>query len=114
MRMGSLEVNIRLPYEHSKTEVMGRDHVRVGSDPNWLGCPLHLCSAFVLVCVMPHSDARTLSDVREPTLTIVCHPCARRGRYAVARLIEKHGDAKLPELLHQACPMPKSAIGERL
>src|SRR5260370_833901 len=40
-----------------------------------------------------------LSDVREPTLTIVCEPCGRRGRYAVARLIEKYGaDAKLPDL----------------
>jgi hypothetical protein len=41
----------------------------------------------------------TLSEVREPTLTIVCEPCGRRGRYAVARLIEKYGaDAKLPDL----------------
>jgi hypothetical protein len=40
-----------------------------------------------------------LSDIREPTLTIVCEPCGRRGRYAVARLIEKYGaDAKLPDL----------------
>jgi hypothetical protein len=38
-------------------------------------------------------DAFTLSDVREPTLTIVCEPC---GRYDVARLMEKYGDAKLP------------------
>jgi hypothetical protein len=41
----------------------------------------------------------TLSDVRELTLTIVCEQCGRRGRYAVARLIEKYGrDAKLPDL----------------
>ena len=25
-------------------------------------------------------DAFTLADVREPTLTIVCEPCGRRGR----------------------------------
>jgi hypothetical protein len=41
----------------------------------------------------------TLSDVREPKLTLVCEPCGRRGRYAVARLIGKYGaDAKLPDL----------------
>jgi hypothetical protein len=40
-------------------------------------------------------DAFTLSDVRDPTLTIVCEPCGRRGHYAVARLIEKHGDTRL-------------------
>jgi hypothetical protein len=33
--------------------------------------------------------------VRAPTLTIVCEPCGRRGRYNVERLIAKHGDAKL-------------------
>jgi len=41
------------------------------------------------------NDAFTLSDVREQTLTIACQPCGRRGRYSVARLIAKHGDAKL-------------------
>jgi hypothetical protein len=40
-------------------------------------------------------DAFTLSDVREPTLTIVCEPCGRRGRYNVERLMAKHGDAKI-------------------
>jgi hypothetical protein len=41
----------------------------------------------------------TLSDIRETSLTIICEPCGRRGRYAVARLIEKYGaDAKLPDL----------------
>jgi hypothetical protein len=41
----------------------------------------------------------TLSDVRELTLTIECEQCGRRGRYAVAKLIEKYGrDAKLPDL----------------
>jgi hypothetical protein len=60
---------------------------------------------------MPRDDALTLSDVRGPTLTIVCQPCAGRGRYAVARLIEEHGDAKLTELLVTLanCPKAKSA-----
>ena len=33
------------------------------------------------------------------TLSIVCESCGRRGRYAVARLIDEHGDAKLTDLL---------------
>ena len=39
-------------------------------------------------------DFLTLLDVRTPTLTLLCEPCARRGRYNVARLIAKrlHGD----------------------
>jgi hypothetical protein len=37
-------------------------------------------------------DAITLADVRAPTLTIVCEPCGRRGRYNVQRLIAAHGD----------------------
>ena len=48
---------------------------------------------------MPRDGSFTLSDVREPTLSIVCEPCGRRGRYNVARLIEQHGDAKLTDLL---------------
>jgi hypothetical protein len=49
---------------------------------------------------MPRGGAVTLSDVREPTLAIMCEPCARRGRYSVERLIAEHGaDAKLPDLL---------------
>jgi hypothetical protein len=43
--------------------------------------------------------AHTLSDFRVPTLSIECEPCVRRGRYNVARLMEKYGDARLPELL---------------
>ena len=49
---------------------------------------------------MPRDGALTLSDVRSPTLAIVCEPCARRGTYNVARLMEQHsGDAKLTDLL---------------
>jgi hypothetical protein len=44
-------------------------------------------------------DALTLSDLRNPTVGIVCAQCGRRGRYNVARLIKVHGDAKLPDLL---------------
>ena len=48
---------------------------------------------------MPRDGALTLSDVRGQTLSIVCGPCDRRGRYAVATLLEEHGDAKLTDLL---------------
>jgi hypothetical protein len=48
---------------------------------------------------MPSDGALTLSDVRGPTLEIVCEPCGRRGRYSVAKLKEEHGDAKLTDLL---------------
>ena len=48
---------------------------------------------------MPRDGAFTLTDVRAPTLSLVCEPCGRRGRYNVARLIEQHGDAKLTDLL---------------
>jgi hypothetical protein len=36
-------------------------------------------------------NAHTLSDFRVPTLSIECEPYGRRGRYNVARLMEKHG-----------------------
>jgi hypothetical protein len=45
-------------------------------------------------------NAPTLSDFLVPTLSIECEPCARFGRYNVAKLIEQYGDAKLPELRH--------------
>jgi hypothetical protein len=49
---------------------------------------------------VPRDGSLTLSDVRAPTLAIVCAPCGRRGRYAVERLMEQHGsDAKLTDLL---------------
>lgn len=53
-------------------------------------------------------DAFTLSDLREPTLTIVCQPCRRRGRYNVARLMAKHGDAKILYLLSTLTDCPKT------
>jgi hypothetical protein len=49
---------------------------------------------------MPRDGSLTLSDVRGPTLSIVCEPCGRRGRYNVDKLIAEHGaDAKLTDLL---------------
>ena len=48
---------------------------------------------------MPRDGSLTLSDIREPTLTIVCERCGRYGRYSVKRLIAMHGDAKLTDLL---------------
>jgi hypothetical protein len=57
---------------------------------------------------MPRDGALTLSDVRGPTLTVVCGSCVRRGRYAVARLLADHGDAKLTELLVILANCPKA------
>ena len=57
---------------------------------------------------MPRDGGLTLSDVRSPTLSIVCEPCGRRGRYAVARLLEGHGDAKLTDLLQTLADCPKT------
>jgi hypothetical protein len=49
---------------------------------------------------MPRDGAVVLSDLRNPTRSIVCEPCGRRGTYNVAGLMEQqHGDAKLTELL---------------
>jgi hypothetical protein len=60
---------------------------------------------------MPRDGSLTLSDVRSPTLSIVCAPCGRQGRYRVAWLMDKHGDAKLTDLLPilTECPKANSA-----
>ena len=60
---------------------------------------------------MPRDGAVVLSDLRNPTLSIVCEPCGRRGTYNVARLMEQHGDAKLTDLLQTLanCPKARSA-----
>jgi hypothetical protein len=61
----------------------------------------------MLCAHMPRSGAVTLSDLREPRLTLTCEPCGRRGIYSVERLYDKHGDAHLPDLLNllsAACP----------
>jgi hypothetical protein len=57
---------------------------------------------------MPRDGALTLSDVRGPTLTIACQPCVMRGRYAVASLLEEHGDANLTDLLQTLADCPKT------
>jgi hypothetical protein len=57
---------------------------------------------------MPRDGAMTLSDVRQPALELICEQCGRRGRYKVARLLAKHGDAKLPELAAQIADCPKA------
>jgi hypothetical protein len=57
---------------------------------------------------MPRDGALTLSDVRDPALSIVCEPCGRRGTYNVARLMEQHGDAKLTDLLQTLANCPKA------
>jgi hypothetical protein len=53
-------------------------------------------------------NAHTVSDFRVPTLSIECEPCGRRGCYNVAKLMEKYGDAKLPELRHVLANCPKA------
>ena len=60
---------------------------------------------------MPRDGALALSDVLSPTLSIVCEPCSRHGRYSVARLVEEYGDAKLTDLLQTlaSCPKTRSA-----
>jgi hypothetical protein len=50
----------------------------------------------------------TLSDVRGPSLSIVCEPCGRRGRYNVAKLMQQYGDAKLTDLLVTLTDCPKA------
>jgi hypothetical protein len=60
-----------------------------------LACVARRSHRCAIVRAMPRDGSLVLSDVRAPTLTIVCEPCGRRGRYNVERLIAKHGDAKL-------------------
>jgi hypothetical protein len=64
-------------------------------------------------------DAVTLGDLvgKFTMLEIACRRCERRGRLSVARLIEQHGDMRLPELcdvLASACAKRESvSVGER-
>jgi len=64
-------------------------------------------------------DAVTLGDLagKITTLEIACRRCERRGRLSVDRLIERHGDLRLPELadiLAGDCPQREAvAVGER-
>ena len=59
--------------------------------------------------VMSRHGSLILSDVLGPTLTIVCEPCGRRGRYPVERLISRHGSSmKLTDLLSTLADCPKA------
>jgi hypothetical protein len=52
---------------------------------------------------VPRDGALTLSDIREPALTIACERRSRYGRYNVKRLAAAHGaDARLPDLFGDA------------
>jgi hypothetical protein len=57
---------------------------------------------------MPRDGAFILSDVLIPTLSIVCEPCGRHETYNVARLMERHGDAKMTDLLQTLANCPKA------
>jgi hypothetical protein len=57
---------------------------------------------------MPRDGALTLADVRSTSLSIVCEPCGRRGRYNVEKLMAAHGDAKLTDLLATVADCPKA------
>ena len=57
---------------------------------------------------MPRDGALILSDVRNPMLSIVYEPCGRHGRYSVARLMERRGDARLTDLLQTLADCPKA------
>jgi hypothetical protein len=60
---------------------------------------------------MPRDGALVLSDLRSPTLSIVCEPCGLHRTYKVERLMERHGDAKLTDLLQTLanCQKARSA-----
>ena len=64
---------------------------------------------------MPRDGALTLSDVRDPALSIVCELCGRRETYDVARLM---GDSAAPHV--EAAPTsetprdrPERAVSQR-
>jgi hypothetical protein len=59
---------------------------------------------------MPREGSLVLSDVRAPTLTIICELCGRRWRYNVERLMAKHGDAKLTLLLQTLADCPRARV----
>ena len=58
---------------------------------------------------MPRDGSRILSDLQSPTVSIVCEPCGRRERFAVAKLTDDHwAEAKLTDLLWELVDCPKS------
>jgi hypothetical protein len=61
---------------------------------------------------MPRDGAFILSDVRGPTLSIVCEPCGRRGAYCVAK---PHGTARRRQADRSAADarqLPKGVLGQ--
>ncbi|HZZ22201.1 MAG TPA: hypothetical protein VFE60_06320 [Roseiarcus sp.] len=60
---------------------------------------------------MPRDGAMILSDVRGPTLAIVCEPCGRREHYNVKWLMAEHGDAKLTDLLGDTHQLRQGTFG---
>jgi hypothetical protein len=60
---------------------------------------------------MPCDGAFILSDVRGLTLSIICEQCGRRETHSLARLMERHGDAELTDLLQSLanCQKARSA-----
>jgi hypothetical protein len=59
---------------------------------------------------MPRDGSMILSDARGPTLTIVCEPCGRHGRYRLEKLMAEHGDVKLTELLTTLADCPRARV----
>jgi hypothetical protein len=59
---------------------------------------------------MPGDGSMILSDIRKPTLAIVCAACRRRRRYSVERLMAEHGDAKLTDLLATLADCEKARL----
>ena len=57
---------------------------------------------------MPRDGSLTLSDLRQPMIGVICDPCGRRGRYSVAKLIERYGNTKLTDLLVEIVDCPKT------
>jgi hypothetical protein len=65
---------------------------------------------------MPRDGSLTVGDLVEKNLDyleVTCTKCPRRGRYSVARLLERHGaDAKLTDWksdITADCPRAKAA-----
>ena len=62
-----------------------------------------------IILLVDCSDARHKTD--RGANGVMCEPCGRQGRYSVARLMEKYGDMKLPELRHVLANCPKAKTG---
>lgn len=65
---------------------------------------------------MPRAGARTLSDIKEPRVRIICTQCPRAGDYSVARLLDRYGDISQSELIkHLAadCPRWRASLSGR-